>query len=157
MTAITRDQAFRVQGREYCEKFILDSSIAQTWYRGEAVIIDQSADTVNLTPVHNITTPVVAATDVFMGIAKEGGTFVISTAENLEKAGVECWVEPTVLGFKNLTSITNASAGLGAYLSEGNQILLVAGVADVPFIGQIQFVEDGFVYIKLVTQVCTGA
>jgi hypothetical protein len=157
MTAITKDQGFRVQGREYCEKFILDSSIAQTWYRGEEVIIDQSADSVNLTPVHDITHPVVASTDVFMGIAKEGGAFVISTAENLEKAGVECWVEPTVLGFKNNTSLTNASAGLGIYLSEGNQLVLVASVADIPYIGILQFVEDGFAYVKLVTQVCTGA
>lgn len=158
MAAITKDQGFRVHGHaEYTHKFVMDSSIAQTWYKGEAVIIDQSADTVNVTPVHDITHPVVAATDVFMGIAKEGGAFVISTPETLEKAGVECWVEPTVLGFLNNTSITNTSAGLGAYLSEGNQILLVAGVADVPYIGIIQFVEDGYVYIKLVTQVCTGA
>ena len=157
MTAITKDQAFRVHGKEYTNKFVMDSSAAQTWYRGEALIIDQSVDTVNVTPVHDITHPVVASTDVFMGIAMEGGTFPISTAENLEKAGVEAWVEPTVLGFKNNTSITNTSAGLGAYLSEGNQIVLVASVADIPFIGQIQFVDDGFVYIKLVTQVCTVA
>jgi hypothetical protein len=157
MTAITKDQAFRVHGREFTHKFVMDSSQAQTWYRGEAVIIDQSADTVNVSPVHDITHPVVAATDVFMGIAMEGGSFAVSTGENFEKAGVECWVEPTVLGFVNLTSITNASAGLGAYLSEGNQIVLVASVSDIPYIGIIQFVQDGYVYIKLVEQVCTGA
>ncbi len=157
MTAITKDQGFRVHGREYTHKFIMDSSQAQTWYRGEAVIIDQSADTVNVSPVHDITHPVVAATDVFMGIAMEGGSFAISTTENLEKAGVECWVEPTVLGFKNNTSLTSASNGLGIYLSEGNQLVLVASAADIPYIGILQFVEDGFAYVKLVTQVCTGA
>jgi len=157
MTAITSDQPLRVYGAEYTHKFILDSSIAQTWYRGEALIIDQSADTVNLTPVHTITSPVVASTDVFMGIAMEGGSFAISTAETILGTGVNAWVEPTILGFKNNTSLTNASAGLGIYLSEGNQLVLVASVADIPYIGILQFVEDGYAFVKLVTQVCTGA
>jgi hypothetical protein len=157
MTAITKDQPLRPLGPEYTHKFVMDSSQAQAWYRGEALIIDQSADTVNVSPVHDITHPVVAATDVFMGIAMEGGSFAISTAETLAAAGVEAWVEPTVLGFKNNTSLTNASAGLGIYLSEGNQLVLVASVADIPYIGILQFIEDGYAYVKLVTQVCTGA
>ena len=157
MTAISADQPLRVYGQAHTHKFIMDSSQAQTWYRGEALIIDQSADAVNVSPVHTITSPVVAADDVFMGIAMEGGTFAISTAENLEKTGVEAYIEPTILGFKNNTTLTNASAGLGIYLSEGNQLVLVASVADIPYIGILQFVEDGYAYVKLVTQVCTGA
>ena len=157
MAAITADQPLRVYGTPHTHKFIVDSSIAQTWYKGEAVIIDQSADTVNVTPVHDITHPVVAATDVFMGIAAEGGSFPISTAENLVSAGVEAFVEPTILGFKNNTSLTNASCGLGIYLSEGNQLVLVASAADIPYIGILQYVEDGYAFVKLVTQVCTGA
>ena len=54
-------------------------------------------------------------------------------------------------------SLTNASCGLGIYLSEGNQLVLVASVADIPYIGILQYVEDGYAYVKLVTQVCTGA
>jgi len=157
MTAITSDQPLRVYGKANTHKFVMDSSQAQTWYKGEALIIDQSADAVNVSPVHTITSPVVAADDVFMGIAAEGGSFVISTAENLEKAGVEAYIEPTILGFKNNTTLTNASAGLGIYLSEGNQLVLVASVADIPYIGILQFVEDGYAYVKLVTQVYTGA
>jgi hypothetical protein len=157
MGAVTKDQPLRVYGKANTHKFIVDSSIAQTWYKGEALIIDQSADTVNVTPCHDITHPVVAATDVFMGIAMEGGSIAISTAETIEKAGVEAYIEPTVLGFKNNTSITNASAGLGAYLQNADHVDLVADAADIPYIGIIQFVEDGYVYIKLVTQVCAGA
>lgn len=157
MTAITANQPLRFYGKPVTHKFIMDTSIAQTWYTGEALIIDQSADSVNVTPVHDITHPVVAATDVFMGIAAEGGALAISTAETIEKAGVEAYVEPTVLGFKNNTSLTNASAGLGIYLSEGNQLVLVASAADIPYIGILQFVEDGYAFVKLVTQVCTGA
>jgi hypothetical protein len=157
MTAVTYDQTLRPRNPIYTHKFIMDSSAAQVWYAGEALIIDQSADTVNVTPVHDITHPVVAATDVFMGIAIAGGSFAISTPETLEKAGVEAYVEGTVLGFKNNTSLTNASAGLGIYLSEGNQLVLVASVADIPYIGILQYVEDGYAYVLLHTQVCTGA
>lgn len=157
MAAVTADQPLRVYGTPHTHKFIVDSSIAQTWYKGEALIIDQSADTVNVTPCHDITHPVVAATDVFMGIAAEGGSFAISTAETLASAGVEAYVEPTVLGFKNNTSLTNASAGLGIYLQNADHLDLVADAADIPYIGILQFVEDGYAYVKLVTQVCTGA
>ena len=157
MGAVTADQPLRVYGTAKTHKFIMDSSQAQTWYKGEALIIDQSADTVNVTPCHDITHPVVAANDVFMGIAMHGGSFAASTAENLTNTGVEAYIEPTVLGFKNNTSLTNASAGLGAYLQNADHVDLVADAADIPYIGIIQFVEDGYVYIKLVTQVCTGA
>jgi len=157
MSAVTSDQPLRTFGPVVTHKFIMDSSAAQTWYKGEALIIDQSADSVNVTPVHDITHPAVAATDVFMGIAMEGGSFAISTAESLEKTGVNAYVEPTVVGFKNNTSITNASCGLGAYLQDADHVDLVADVADIPYIGIIQFVEDGYVFVKLVTQVCTGA
>ena len=157
MTLISADQPLRVYGPVYTHKFIMDSSIAQTWYKGEALIIAQDDDTVNVTPVHAIANPAVENDDVFMGIAMHGGSFAISTAENLTNTGVEAYVEPTVLGFKNNTTLTNASAGLGIYLSEGNQLVLVASAADIPYIGILQYVEDGYAYVKLVTQVCTGA
>ena len=157
MGAVSTDQPLRVWGQPYTRKYIMDSSAAQTWYKGEALVIDQTADAVNVTPCHDITHPVVANNDVFIGIAAEGGTFAISTAEALRTTGVEAYVEPTILGFKNNTSLTNASAGLGAYLQNADHVDLVADVADIPYIGIIQFVEDGYVFIKLVTQVCTGA
>lgn len=157
MGAVTKDQPLRVWGTAYTRKMILDTSAAQTVYKGEALIIDQSADGVNVTPCHDITHPVVAATDVFMGIAAEGKAVAISALEDFEHAGIEAYVEPTVLGFLNNTSLTNASAGLGAYLQNADHVDLVADVADIPYIGIIQFVADGYVFIKLVTQVCTGA
>jgi len=156
VAAITKDQPLRVFGEAHTKRWKMDSSIAQTWYKGEGLIIDQSADAVNVTPVHDITHPVVANNDAFVGIAIEGGVNLISVAEDFAH-GVEAYVEPTVLGFLNNTSLTNASIGLGIYLSEGNQLVLVASVADIPYLGILQFIEDGYAYVKLVTQVCTGA
>lgn len=157
MGAVTADQPLRVYGKANTHKFIMNTSVAQAWYKGEALVIDQNVDSVNVTPCHDITHPVVASTDVFMGIAMEGGSIAISAPEDLVNAGVNAYIEPTILGFKNNTSLTNASAGLGAYLQNADHVDLVADVADIPYIGIIQFVEDGYVYIKLVTQVCTGA
>jgi hypothetical protein len=156
MTAVTTDQPIRVFGKPVTKKWIVDSSAAQTWYRGEAFIIDQTGDAVNATPVHAIASPAVANNDVFIGIAAHGGVNAISVAENFTN-GVELYMEPTVLGFKNNTSLTNASIGLGIYLQDGDHLDLVADVADIPYIGILQFVEDGYAYVKLVTQICTGA
>jgi hypothetical protein len=156
MAAVSTDQPIRVFGKPVTKKWIVDSSAAQTWYRGEAFIIDQTADTVNATPVHAIASPAVAANDVFIGIAMEGGVNAISVAEDFAH-GVELYMEPTVLGFKNNTSLTNASIGLGIYLQNADHLDLVADVADIPYIGILQFVEDGYAYVKLVTQICTGA
>ena len=157
MGAVTADQPLRVYGTAHTHKFIMDTSSAQTWYKGEALVIDQNVDSVNVTPCHDITHPVVAADDVFMGIAAHGGSIASGAAEDLLSAGVEAYIEPTVLGFKNNTSLTNASAGLGIYLQNADHLDLVADVADIPYIGILQFVEDGYAYVKLVTQVCTGA
>lgn len=122
----------------------------------EGFVINQDVDAVNAYPCHDITHPVVAATDVFIGIAMEGGSNAISVAEDFAH-GVELYMEPTVLGFKNNTSLTNASIGLGMYLQNADHLDLVADVADIPYIGILQFVEDGYAYVKLVTQICTGA
>ena len=156
MAAVSADQPLRVFGTAYMKKFAVDSSAARTWYKGEAFIIDQNVDAVYVSSCHDITHPVVASTDVFMGIAAHGGVNAISVAENLAN-GVELYIEPTVLGFKNNTSLTNASAGLGIYLQNADHLDLVADVADIPYIGILQFVEDGYAYVKLVTQVCSGA
>jgi len=157
MTAISTDQPLRVWGEPVTRRMIMDSSAAQTWYAGEALIIDQTADAVNVTPVHTITDPVVASDDVFVGIAAHGGVNAASVAEDLIH-GVDAYVGPTVLGFKNNTSLTHASCGLGIYLSEGNQLVLIASDDDIPWIGILDFVKDGYAYVKLETpKVCTGA
>lgn len=153
MAAVTADIPLRVSGNPVYRKYIVDSSIAQTWYKGEPMIIDQSADTVNVTPVHDVTHPVVAATDVFVGIAAEGGSFVVSAPEGLEKTGVECFVEPTVLGFKS-TVYTNADIGATVYFVTG---VLGSTAGDTAMIGTLQFVADGYAYVKLITAICTGA
>jgi len=156
MTAVTVDQKLRVYGKANTHRFAMNSSVAQTWYKGEAMVIDQNVDTVYVTPCHDITHPVVASTDAFMGIAMHGGSNVISVAENATN-GVDCYIGPTVLGFLNNTSLTNASIGLGIYLQTADHLDLYADRADIPYIGILQFVEDGYAYVKLVTQVCTGA
>jgi hypothetical protein len=150
MAALTSDAPLRIFGTPVMKKFIMDSSIAQTWYRGEAIVLDQGA-TPDVTPAHDLTHPHMVATDVFLGIAVEGGSNAISVAEDLAH-GVECYVEPTVVGFKS-TVFTNADIGATVYYPVS---LLSSTATDAPQIGKIMFVEDGYIYVKLITAVCAS-
>jgi hypothetical protein len=158
MAALTASAPLRVHGVPTTHKFILDTSAAQVTYKGAPLVVNQSIDATGPLVAHvDITHPeAVAADDVFMGIAAEDKSVAISDPETLASSGIECYVEPTVLGFKS-TAFTQASAGLGAYMPDSATLAGVASVADCPYIGIVQFVEDGYVYVKLVTQVCTGA
>ncbi len=153
MTAVTADVNLRVFGVPVVKKFIMDSSIAQAWFRGEPLIIDQSADTTNVTPVHDVTHPHITATDVFVGIAAEGGSNVISCPEDLAH-GVEAYIEGTIVGFKSSVYTTNADVGKTLYWESG---ALSQEGTDTPPIGKFMWAEGGYVYVKLVTAVCSGA
>ena len=157
MAALTTGATLRFWGEPTTRKVILDTSAAQICFKGEPLYINQSIDTVNLTGHKTITAPeAVAATDVFMGIAAESKTVALGDPETLVSAGIEASVEPTILGFKS-TVFTNASAGLGVYMPDSATLAGAASVADCPYIGILQFVDDGYAYVKLVTQVSTGA
>lgn len=147
----TQDGYIKVLGEEYLEKWALDSSAAQTVYRGQPMIIDQSEDTVNVRAYVDAT--VVAPTDVFIGIAAEGATVASGASELTNK--IQLWVGPTILGFKSAV-YTNADLGATVYMSDSQT--LSATAADNPQIGKLHRVEDGYAFVELITpQICTGA
>ncbi len=151
MADLTANAYLKILGEEIFEEWALDTSSAQTVYRGQPMIIDQSADTVNLTPyVDGVT---VAATDVFIGIAMEGTTAALGAVE--ANSLVRVYIAPTIVGFKS-TVYTNADLGAIVYMSDSS--VLSSTAADNPQIGKLHRVEGGYAYVELVSpQVCTGA
>lgn len=151
MANLSSDAYLKIMGEAQLESWSLDTSTAQTVYRGQPLIIDQSADTVNLTPYVDAT--VVAATDVFMGIAAVGTTAASGASEATSLVNV--YVGPTIVGFKSAV-YTNADLGATVYMSDSGT--LSATAADNPQIGKLHRVEGGYAYVELITpQVCTGA
>lgn len=151
MADLTANAYLKILGEEFFEEWALDTSTAQTVYRGQPMIVDQSADTVNLTPyVDGLT---VAATDVFIGIAMEGTTAASGAVE--ANSLVKVYIAPTIVGFKSAV-YTNADLGATVYMSDSS--VLSATAADNPQIGKLHRVEGGYAYVELVSpQVCTGA
>lgn len=150
MADLTKDAPIRVWGPIVTEKWALDSSAAQTVYKGQPMIIDQSEDTVNLRGFVDATT--VAATDIFVGIAAEGAVVGAGDAETKE---IEVYVEPTIVGFAG-SVFTNADVGDTIYMSDSGT--LSATAADNPMIGKLVRVKDGFQYVRLSSPtICAGA
>lgn len=157
MAALTGPAPLRIFGTAYTRKLILNTSAAQICYKGEPLYINQSLDSVNVTGHKTTTAPeAVAATDAFVGIAAENKTVALGDPETVKDSGIEAYVEPTILGFKSAV-FTNADIGLGVYMPDSATLAGVASVADCPYIGILQFVENGYAYVKLVSQVCSGA
>ena len=150
MADLTKDAPLRIWGAPVTEKWALDSSAAQTVYKGQPMIIDQSEDTVNLRGFVDATT--VAATDIFVGIAAEGAEVGAGDAETKE---IEVYVEPSIVGFAG-SVFTNADVGDTIYMSDSGT--LSATAADNPMIGKLVRVKDGFQYVRLSSPtICAGA
>jgi len=151
MADLTADAPLRIWGEAHSEKWVLDNSAAQTIYKGQPMIIDQSADTVYLRGFVDAT--VVAATDIFVGIAAEGAT--VATTDTETDNEIEVYVWPTILGFKSAV-YTDADVGDTVYMSDSGT--LSATVGDNPQIGKLHRVRDGYAYVQIISpQVCTGA
>lgn len=151
MADLTRDAPLRIWGEGHTERWTLDNSAAQTIYKGQPMIIDQSEDTVYLRGFVDAT--VVAATDIFVGIAAEGKTVATSDTETDNE--IEVYVWPTILGFKS-SVYTDADVGDTVYMSDSGT--LSATVGDNPQIGKLHRVVDGYAYVQIISpQVCTGA
>ena len=76
MADLTKNAPLRFWNQEvYTEKWVLDNSAAQSIYKGQPMIMDLSEDTVYLRGFVDAT--VVAATDIFVGIAAEGTTVTV--------------------------------------------------------------------------------
>lgn len=151
MADLTADASLRIWGEGKSERWTLDNSAAQTIYKGQPMIIDQSEDTVYLRGYVDAT--VVAATDIFIGIAAGGATVAATDTETDNE--VEVYVWPTILGFKSAV-FTDADVGDTVYMSDSAVLSAVA--ADNPQIGKLHRVVDGYAYVQIISpQICTGA
>ena len=150
MADLTYDAYIKTKGEVKKEIFFLDTSGAQTIYKGQPMIIDQDVDTVYVRGF--VTATVVAATDVFVGIAAEGKSVLASGAETTE---IEVITGPSIVGFKDAT-LTNADLGKTLYMSDSATLSETA--SQNPQIGTLFKVEDGYAYVKLTSpQICSGA
>lgn len=156
MANLSKDAPLRVWGEAHTEQIDMDNASAVTVYKGHPLLINQSVDTIYAVKWDDGTGEgVVAATDVFLGIAAEGKSIKTSHAEGSPQAGVEAYVQPTILGFKS-TVFTNANLGAAVYMSDSNTLSSTA--ADNPQIGKVHRVEGGYVYVRLSTpQICSLA
>lgn len=150
MADLTQAASLRYKGEVKTEKFTLDTSGAQTIYKGQPLIIDQDVDAENARGFVNATT--VAATDVFLGIAQENKSVAASDPETTE---INAIVAPSIVGFKD-SALTNADLGKTIYMSD-SATLSETPTAN-PQIGTLFKVEDGYAYIKLTSpQICASA
>ena len=156
MANATADQPLRFIGEVKTEKFHHDNSAARTIYKGEPLLINMSLDTLYAAAWHDGTGEgVVAATDVFLGIAAEGKTVATTDAETSHSNLIEAYVQPTIVGFKS-TVFTNANLGAAVYMSDTGTLSTTA--ADNPVLGKLHRVEDGYAFVRLVSPaICTGA
>ena len=152
MADLTAAAPLRILGEAVTEQFALDPSAAQNVYKGQPLILT-ATDTVF--PQGFVTATVVAATDVFVGIAAENKSVALGDAETIEKSGIEAYIGPSIIGFKS-TVFTDADLGKTVYMSDSGTLSTTA--ADNPQIGKLHRVLDGFAYVELsAPQICTGA
>src|SRR5688572_13699344 len=150
MADLTANAPLRFLGEGKTEKWFLDTSGAQTIYKGQPIIIDQDVDAENARGYVDAT--VVAPTDVVLGIAAEGKSVASGAAETTE---IEVYVEPSIVGFLSEV-FTNADLGKTVYMSDSGTLSETA--ADNVRLGTLFKVEDGYAYVALDTpSIPTGA
>lgn len=151
MADLTRDAPIRVWGKAYTDKWVLDNSVAQTIFRGHPMILDVNVDTVYVRGFVDAT--VVAADDIFIGIATEPAT--VATGDTETDNEIELLVGPTIVGFKSAV-YTDADVGDPVYMSDS--ATLSATPDDNPELGVLIRVKDGYAFVRLDTPaICTGA
>ena len=152
MADLTADAPLRFWGENVeTELWGVDSSTAQTIFKGQPIILDISVDTLFVTPY--VDALVVAADDIFIGVAAEGMTQASGDTEADERLMI--YVDGTILGFKS-SVFTDADVGDTVYMSDSG--VLSATAADNPQLGKLHRVLDGYAYVQLVTPtITTGA
>lgn len=151
MADLTADAYIRIWGEATIQEWVLDNSAAQTIYKGQPLLLDISEDTVYLRGFVDAT--VVAADDIFVGIAAEGAAVATTDTETDNK--IKVYVEPTIVGFPG-SVFTDADVGDTMYMSDS--ATLSASAADNPEIGKLVRVEGGYQYVRLSSPtVTTGA
>ena len=144
MADLTANAPLRFKGTPVSERWYLDTSGAQTIYRGQPMIIDQNVDAANARGYVDAT--VIAPDDVVLGIAAEGKTVVSGAAETTE---IEIYVANTRVGFKS-TAFDNSDLGKPVYMSDSGTLADTV-YADNPEIGILRKIEDGYCYVELTT------
>lgn len=151
MADISTNQPLRYKGEAHEQAWALDNSAAQHVYKGQPMILDLSEDTLYLRGFVDAT--VVAATDIFVGIALEEK--VVLTTDTETDNVIKVLVGPSIVGFKS-TVFDDADVGKTVYMSDSGTLSETA--ADNPQIGKLIRVEDGYAYVELTgPQICTGA
>ncbi|KKN73391.1 hypothetical protein LCGC14_0400940 [marine sediment metagenome] len=152
MADLTADAPLRLWSdkRTFTERWGVDSSVARTIYKGQPMIIDLTVDTLFLAQF--VDAVVVAATDIFIGVAAEGMSVASGDTEGDDELIV--YVDGTILGFKS-TVFTDADVGDTVYMSDS--AVLSATAADNPELGLLHRVVDGYAYVQLITPSITTA
>jgi hypothetical protein len=156
MTNLSKDASIRIWGEAHIEKFHVDTSGARTIHKGHPMLINQSEDTLYASDWDDGSGEgIVAADDVFLGIAAESKTVAASASETDANSLLDIYVEPTIVGFKSAV-FTNANLGATVHMSDSNTLSTTA--ADNPQIGKLHRVEDGYAYVRLETpKICSDA
>jgi hypothetical protein len=143
MADLTMDMAIRriKPELELVIKWGLDSSTAQTVYKGQPILLDITTDTLYGRGFVDALT--VAADDILLGIALEG--LAVAAGDVEADAKIEILVTG-IVGFKS-TVFTNADVGDLVYMSEFGT--LSATAADNAMLGRLVFVEDGYCYVHI--------
>ncbi len=150
MADLTADAYLKIWGEAWYDEWLLDSSAAQTVYKGQPIILDISEDTVNVRGFVDATT--VAADDIFIGIAAEGASIAIAATEDVK---IKVLMQPTVVGFAG-SVFTDADVGDPMYMDDSATLGNTA--ADNPEIGKLVRVKDGFQFVRILSpEITTGA
>lgn len=142
MANLTADANLNVLGEAYTHKWVMDTSGAQTIYRGCPAVLDANVDTLY---VHTAAGLTLVDGDVFIGIGAEQKTVAAGATENTE---IELYTWPTILGFKS-SAVTNADAGKPIYMSDTGTLSTSNGA--YPRIGKLFVVQGGYAYVALET------
>ncbi len=140
MADLTNDAYLEVVPDARSEQLLMDTSAAQTIYKGCPVIIDQSVDTLHVRTAAGVT---VAVGDVFVGIA--AGEVEVD-AGDAETTRVELYTDGTIVGFKSAV-FSNADMGKAVFMSDTATLTAAAGT--YPEIGNLYLVKDGMAYVKI--------
>lgn len=145
MADLSRDVPLRFRSDAvFIERFTLDNSAAQTIYRGQPMILDKSADTVNARGWIAATT-LVTATDVFLGIANEPKIVLTTDVEGNNEIEI---ITDGEVGFKSAV-FTDADVGKTVTFSDSGTLASSAESASKLVAGILTRVVDGYAYIRL--------
>jgi len=148
MADLTAAQELRVWGEAFTERYKIETTAAHTIYKGTPMVMDHS-NAVSVAVGSLV--PFVAAfvpqvTDVFLGIAAEDKAVA---AAQVHDTDIECYVWPTILGFKSTVFTNGASNGMAVYKDDSNILVGVASIVGNIRIGDVWRVEDGYCWVKL--------